>query len=164
MTDMIAADFGIRQLHARFADAVWRLDGDSFAECFAQDGEWKIAGLHFAGREAIREATGQLLGRCTRIHLLTGPAQLTPDGEAILGRLAMTEYAWMPDGAQFMTVGFYHDRYAHEGNLWRFSRRFWSLKYRGPIDLPGALVDTPSYGAFPGGPGPDEETFVKKAE
>ena len=40
MTDFLAADSGIRQLHARFVDAVWRKDGDSFADCFTEDGEW----------------------------------------------------------------------------------------------------------------------------
>ena len=45
MTDLIAADVGIRQLHARFADAVWRQDDVEFSGCFASDGLWKIAGM-----------------------------------------------------------------------------------------------------------------------
>jgi uncharacterized protein (TIGR02246 family) len=162
MTDMIAADYGIRQLHARFADAVWRQDGEDFAGCFARNGEWKIAGLHFAGRDAIREAAGQLLGRCRRIHLVTGQAQLASDGDAVIGRLPMTEYAWMPDDTQYMTIGHYHDRYVEEDGAWRFDRRFWSLKYRGLADLSPSLVDMSEYGAFPAGPGPDDTTFVKR--
>ena len=45
MNDLIAADVGIRQLHARFADAVWRQDDAEFSGCFASDGLWKIAGM-----------------------------------------------------------------------------------------------------------------------
>ena len=161
--DMIAADFGIRQLHARFADAVWRQDGSDFAACWATKGEWKIAGLHFEGRDAIEAASGRLLGLCTRIHLVTGLPILEADGDDVLGRLGMTEYAWMPDGAQFITFGQYHDRYTNEDGRWRFASRFWSLKYRGPIDLSAPLVDTPDYGSFPGRPAPDEKTYVRVA-
>lgn len=42
MTDFVATECGIRQLYARFADAVWRQDGDDFAACFATDGERRI--------------------------------------------------------------------------------------------------------------------------
>ncbi|TYC89592.1 nuclear transport factor 2 family protein [Novosphingobium sp. BW1] len=161
--DMIAADFGIRQLHARFADAVWRQDAESFAACWSSAGTWKIAGLDMQGREAIQTGCGQLLGRCTRIHLVIGQPILIEEGACVRGRLGVTEFAWMPDGTQFITFGQYHDRYVEEAGAWRFAERFWSFKYRGPIDLSAPLVPTPDYGAFPGAPGPDEETYVRKA-
>lgn len=163
MTDMIAADFGIRQLHARFADAVWRQDGKDFAACWAQEGWWKIAGMHLNGRAEIEKASGQLLGRCTRIHLVSGQPILAPDGDGVIGRMGMTEFAWMPDGTQFITMGQYHDRYVEEDGQWRFAERFWSFKYRGPMDLSAPLIPTPDYGTFPARPGPDEETYVRKA-
>ncbi len=161
--DMLAADFGIRQLHARFADAVWRQDADAFASCWARAGAWKIAGLHLQGRDAIAQGCGQLLGRCSRIHLVSGQPILGEVDGGVRGRLGMTEFAWMPDGTQFITFGQYHDRYVEEDGCWRFAERFWSFKYRGPIDLSAPLVDTPDYGAFPAHPGPDEDTYVRKA-
>jgi ketosteroid isomerase-like protein len=163
LTDLVAADFGIRQCHSKFADAVWRQDAATFASCFASDGEWKIAGFRFAGRDAVEAAFGQLVGRCTRVHLVTGQPLLAAEGDQVIGRMAMTEFAWMPDGTQFMTVGMYHDRYVEEDGAWRYRERFWSFKYRGPIDLSAGLAPTPDYGAFPARPGPDEETFVRKA-
>lgn len=161
--DMIAADYGIRQLHARFADAVWRQDGAEFAACWTKAGDWKIAGMHFEGREAIEGASAQLLGRCTRIHLIATQPILEAEGDRVLGRLGMTEFAWMPDGTQFITFGQYHDVYAEEDGRWRFASRFWSFKYRGPMDLSAPLIPTPDYGPFPARPGPDEETYVRKA-
>ena len=163
MTDLIAADFGIRQCHACFADAVWRQDAASFASCFAVNGEWKIAGMCFSGRANVEAAFGQLVGRCTRVHLVTGQPLLADEGGEVLGRMAMTEFAWMPDGTQFMTVGMYHDRYVEEGGLWRYRERFWSFKYRGPLDLSAPLVETPDYGAFPARPSADELTYIRKA-
>lgn len=163
MTDLIKADFGIRQCHARFADAVWRQDAASFAGCFAEQGEWKIAGMHFAGRGKIEEAFGQLVGRCTRVHLVTGLPMLAVEGVEVLGRSSMTEFAWMPDGTQAISIGMYHDRYVEEAGQWLFRERFWSFKYRGPIDLSAELAPTPDYGVFPERPAPDEQTYVRKA-
>jgi hypothetical protein len=37
--EFLIADCGIRQLHARFTDAVWRQDADEFSGCFTTDGE-----------------------------------------------------------------------------------------------------------------------------
>ncbi|MFN4136595.1 MAG: nuclear transport factor 2 family protein [Novosphingobium meiothermophilum] len=163
MPDMIAADFGIRQLHARFVDAVWRQDADSFAACWTRDGRWKIAGMEVQGRDALVEACGRLLGRCRRIHLLCGPALLAAEGPDVTGRLNITEFAVMNDGSTAMTIGWYHDRYALEDGQWRFALRHWSFKYRGPPDLTGAWADTPDYGAFPGFPASHEPTFVRQA-
>ncbi|MCX7284543.1 MAG: nuclear transport factor 2 family protein [Novosphingobium sp.] len=163
MSNLIAADFGIRQLQARFFDAVWRQDAEAFANCWTVDGIWKIAGMEVRGRPALIEACEKLLGRCRRIHLLAGPAMLQSEGEGVIGRLNVTEFATMHDGSTAMTIGWYHDRYAEEDGLWRFASRHWSFKYRGPPDLTGAWVETPDYGAFPGFPGADEETYVRKA-
>lgn len=163
MTDLIAADFGIRQLHARFADAVWRQDADQFAACWSSDGLWKIAGMEVSGRAALADACRMMLGRCSNIHLITGQPILSADGDGVQGRLAMTEFARMLDGSTAMTIGWYHDRYVEEDGLWRFAKRHWSFKYRGPPDLTGAFIDTPNYGAFPDGPGEDEATYVRPA-
>jgi SnoaL-like domain len=65
--DFISADCGIRQLHARFADSVWRQDADEFSGCFGNDGEWKIAGMVMRGRTEIADACVRMLGRCSHI-------------------------------------------------------------------------------------------------
>ena len=163
MDEFTIAAVGVQQLHARFADAVFRLDIDAFAECFARDGVWKIAGMELAGRQAIHEAAGQLLGRCEKIQLIAQMPILDVDGENARGRQQMTELARMPDGAGFITFGVYHDRYVLEDGRWRFARRHWAFKYRGPFDLSASFVPTPDYGTFPAGPADDEETYVRPA-
>lgn len=163
MSDFVIAECGIRQLHARFADAVWRQDGEDFAGCFAVDGEWKIAGMHLRGRAEIADACSKLLGRCSHIHLITGLPIVEVQGSSAIGRLSMTEFARMHDGSTAMTIGWYHDRYVDEGGCWRFAHRHWSMKYRGAPDLTGAFADTPNYGSFPAMPGADEATYVRPA-
>ena len=163
MSDYSDAVIGIGQLHAHFVDAVFRQDFAEFAECFATDGVWKIAGMEMTGREGIYEAAKGLLSRCEKIQLLVQPPILSVHGHTAQGRHQMVELAKMPDGQGFMTIGVYHDTYVLEDGRWRFARRHWSMKYRGPIPLDGAFVDTPDYGPFPAGPSADEETYVRPA-
>lgn len=162
MTDPVVADYGIRQLHARFVDAVWRQDSESFAACFAAEGEWKIAGFHLRGRGAIGEGCRNLLGRCERIQLVVGqPILEVGEGNAI-GRLQVTEFAKKKDGTTAITFGTYYDRYVEEDGAWRFQWRHWSMAYHGPVDMSGSYIVPPDYGAFPAMPGPEDPTFVRK--
>lgn len=163
MTDLVAADCGIRQLHGRFMDAVWRQDSASFGDCFAEDGVWKIAGMHMQGRTAIGEASARLLGRCEKIQLITLPAMIGLEDGGATGRVHMIEFAKMLDGSSAMTFGIYYDRYVEQDGQWRYAWRHWSMQYRGPADLSAAFVDSPDYGAFPGAPGPDAPTYVRPA-
>ena len=162
MTDMIAADMGIRQLHARFVDATWRMDEASFADCFTDDGEWKIAGLHLRGRAEIGSTIARMLSSAYRRVLLNiGLPVLEAVDGGVVGRVPLTEFAQMLDGSSAMSIGWYHDWYADEGDRWRFRKRHWNFQYRGPMDLTGAFLDRPDYGPPPGMPGPDEATYVR---
>ena len=163
MTDFVTADCGIRQLHARFVDAVWRQDAKSFSDCFAKAGEWKIAGLHLKGRDAIAEACRNLLGRCERIQLVSGQPILEVGEGTAIGRLQMTEFAKKKDASTAITFGVYYDRYVEEDGAWRFAWRHWSMAYHGPTDLSGTFIEPTDYGAFPGMPGADDPTYVRKA-
>ena len=53
ISDRIVAEYAIRQLHARYADSVWRQDWETFGDCFQQDCEWKIGGVTLNGRTEI---------------------------------------------------------------------------------------------------------------
>lgn len=159
----LRADAGIRQLHARFVDAVWRQDAAAFGQCFARAGEWKIATLHMRGRAEIEGKVGALLGLCDRIMLIPGQTLLELSGDGATGRTPMTELAKLKDGSSALTLGVYFDRYVEEDGRWRFAWRHWALHYRGPLDLSADLVPCPDYGPPPGLPGPDEPTFTRRA-
>ena len=162
MTDFLVVESGVRQLHARFIDAVWRKDAEAFADCFAVDAEWKIAGMHMRGREEIGSTFGLLLGVCARVVILPGIPLLDVSGGTVGSRTNVTELAKMVDGTSAMTVGVYYDRYVEEGGVWRFQWRHFGLHYRGPIDMSAELVECPDYGPPPGMPGQEEPTFTRR--
>lgn len=167
MTDFVTAECGIRQLYARFVDAVWRKDDTAFAACWAEDAEWKIATLHMHGREEIRSTFAKLLGACQRVQFIPGPVllELGADGTA-LGRVNCTELAKMGDGSAAMTLGVYHDRYVQEADgRWVFKLKHFGLHYRGPVDFSGEIVtESPDFGPFPNFPAPDAPTYTRRAQ
>jgi uncharacterized protein (TIGR02246 family) len=163
MTSPVEADYGIRQLHARFIDAVWRKDAQAFGACFAQDGEWKIAAMHIKGRAEITAKFALLLSACDRVQIIAATPLLDFAENGVSGRVSVTELAKMADGSSAMTLGIYYDRYVEEDGRWRFASRHWGLHYRGPVDLSAALVECPDYGPPPGMPAADEPTYTRRA-
>lgn len=162
MIDRLTAEYQIRQLHARFADAVWRNDQDAFADCFSEDAEWKIATLHIRGREDIRANIAEFLAPYERVHLITGMPLLEIGSGEALGRCPITELSKLRDGSSVLMIGIYHDRYRLEDNQWRFKRRHFALHYRGPVDMSETFVDCPDYGPFPAMPADDAPTFTRR--
>ena len=164
MTEFVIAEYGIRQLHARFADAVWRKDAGAYADCFAEDAEWKIATMHIRGRADIGGTFAKLLAACARVQIIAGTPLLEVGQGTATGRIQITELAKMADGSSAMTLGVYYDRYVEEAGRWRFQWRHFGLHYRGPTDLSAALVECPDYGPPPGIHGPDEPTFTRRPQ
>ena len=159
MTDFASADCGIRQLYARYVDAVWRKDADAFADCFADEAEWKIARMQLRGREEIRAAIAKLLAKYERVLMTLHTPLLDVEQKTATGRLFCVEYGKLLDGTSAMTVGVYYDRYVENGGRWRFTWRHYALHYRGPTDFSAKLFSSRDYGPFPAMPGPDEATI-----
>lgn len=162
MTDFLMAEAGIRQLHARFSDAVWRKDDEAFGQCFATDGEWKIATMHIKGRADIGATFGKLMAACDRVQLILGTPLLDVTEELVSARIQVTELAKMADGSSALTLGTYFDRYIEQEGQWRFAWRHFGLQYRGPVDMSGEMVNSPDFGPPPGMPSQDEPTVTRR--
>jgi uncharacterized protein (TIGR02246 family) len=161
MTDFLIADGAIRQLHARYVDAVWRKDFAAFADCFAADAEWKIAGLHIRGRIQIESQFEKFIAPSERVLMFLGMPILEVGNGTAIGRIHVTEYVKLREGRAARTIGVYYDRYVDEGDRWRFRSRHWNLHYRGPPDFSAPFYDCEDYGPPPGMPGPDATTTPK---
>jgi ketosteroid isomerase-like protein len=162
MTDFLVAECAIRQLHARYADAVWRRDSEAFADLFADDAQWKVAGMHLRGRTEISRTFEKFMTHSGRILMSFG----TPIVEVGVGgassRTYVTENNKFADGRTASTIGVYYERFVDEGDRWRFKWRHWNLHYIGPPDISAPLYDVREYGPPPGMPGPDDPTTVRK--
>jgi len=161
MTDFADTECAIRQLHARYIDAVFRKDFDAFTECFAEDAEWKVAGLHIRGRAEIRREIERFLAPMDRTIMMFGTPILEVGQGTAVGRTYVREYNKAKNGETASTVGVYYERFVNQGDRWRFQWRHWMLYYLGPPDLSAPFYDCRDYGPPPGMPGADDPTTVR---
>ncbi len=159
MSDFLAAEAGIRQLHAQYTDAVWRKDHLAFGECFTQDAEWRISGMLFRGRTEIIDSIERILSGAHHILMTfrTPIIELTGAGAAS-GRCYVTEQCSWKNGDTNQSIGRYYEYFALDGDRWRFSWRLFQLHYTGPPDLTGTWHEHPDYGPPPGMPPRDVMT------
>jgi ketosteroid isomerase-like protein len=159
MVDFAAAEAGIRKLHARYTDAVWRQDCDAFAECFTEDGEWRISGMVLRGRPAIRETIARILDRFNRVLITfrTPILELGADGQAS-ARTYIDERCSWKNGETNISIGCYYEHFVAAGDRWLFDWRLFEMHYRGPPDLSGTWYDHPDHGPPPAMPPRDAPT------
>lgn len=155
MSDFAAAEAAIRQLHARYIDAVWRRDYEAFGDCFAQDCEWRIADRIVRGRDGAVAFIKLMMEDfdCLFISLGT-PILDVGDGEAT-GRTYFNARNLLKTGQPFAPIGMYYERFVDEGDRWRFKWRLFQTHYKGPPDMSGEFIANPQYGPPPGFPPAD---------
>lgn len=159
MTDFIVAEAGIRQLHARYIDAVFRKDYPAFGDCFTEDAEWRIAGMVLRGRPEITGLLERLMDNFHRV-LMTFRTPILEVGDGVAtGRTYVTEQNAFKTGRPGSTIGAYYERFVDQGDRWRFSWRIFQLQYMGPPDLTGSFFEQPDYGPPPAMPPLDAPTF-----
>jgi uncharacterized protein (TIGR02246 family) len=158
MVDLIAAERGIRDLHARYTDAVFRKDFDAFAECFTKDGEWRISGRVLRGRDEIKQTIAIILDKFIRVFItFRTPILDVVDGEVVARTYIDEKCAWK-NGNTNIAIGHYYERFAEEDGRWRFTWRLFETLYRGDPDLTGDFFDRTDYGPPPGMPARDATT------
>lgn len=152
MSPLDRAEIGIRRLHGRCADAVWRKDAEGFADCYAPEGVWKIVGQSFAGRDGIIGAFHEFLGRNQRVLMNFG-APLIEAGEGwARGRTYATELVKRADGVGQRTIGTYYEEFVEHDGQWLFVWRHFDMHYFGPPDMSDDFLPCPDYGPPPAMP------------
>ena len=159
MTDFVAVEAAIRQLHARYADAVWRKDFDAFGDCFTENSEWRIGGKILVGRSNIVANLKRLMPNFERV-LMTFRTPILDVGEGTAtGRTYVTENNIFADGRPGASVGIYYERFVQENDRWRFSWRLFQTYYLGAADITGPLYENPDFGPPPNMPPLDAPTY-----
>ena len=149
MIDFATVECAIRQLHARYGDAVWRKDIEAFGDCFSEDCEWRISGHVLRGRIEIKNFMNAVFPMFRRI-LLTMRTPILETGDRVASaRTYFTEQSVRADGQPLLAIGTYFERFVDEGDHWRFSWRVFQTEYAGPPDMTGPIFENPEWGAPP---------------
>ena len=137
-------DASIRDLVARYADAVNRRDREAWAATWNEDSEWNLRGQPIKGRDAIVGLWSNLMGSLPFVVQLIHSGTVEVKGDTATGRWYLTEYMTTAEGQGRMGVGVYRDVYSRTGGTWRFAVRRYDLLYNGPTDLSGETSPFPA--------------------
>ena len=152
MSDYLTAEAGIRELHARYVDAVLRKDYVSFADCFTEDAEWRIAGRVNRGRGEIVGFLQAAMSNFHAVIMTLRPPLIDLHGTTANVRTHVTENNGFKDGRPGSTIGTYYERLVEQGGRWRRAWALYQLHYMGPADLTGSWFEQPDYGPPPAMP------------
>ncbi len=136
-------ELAIRDLNARYIDAVHRGDGASWQATWAEDGCWRIFGTEFVGRARIVEIWLGAMAQFDLVNMALTSGTLAQDGAGVRGRWYVTEHLRAKDGSGRMVFGVYQDRYERRDGEWRFKERSYHVIYQGACDLSGAYRPIP---------------------
>jgi hypothetical protein len=142
--DRVGDELALRNLVARYADAVTRMDSEALRELFTPDGEWIVTG-HGEPRghdEVVAFLDGLLANWNGIVHaLLSGTVTLdTTDPFRATGRWYISEFGQMRSGDEVLFAGVYHDEYTRDAGEWRFARRRYNSLFR---RVGGTVATTP---------------------
>ncbi|MEY9211771.1 nuclear transport factor 2 family protein [Thermobifida halotolerans] len=121
----------IRDLTARFTDAVNRRAPGELADLFAEDGEWHVPGVPEAtGREAVSALLENLLGNFPHLIQLTHSGHVDVSGDTATATWYLTESGADASGNGFDFTGVYTDSLVRTEDGWRFARRSFAFLRR----------------------------------
>lgn len=157
--DAMRAEFEIRQLHARYAHAIFRADAEAVAALFAEDGEWRVGGQIMRGRQEIVAFLSGVFPQFRRLLMLFYTPLVSVTQEEISARTFVVERSQFADGTPFAPFGIYFDRFVEADGQLLFSWRLFQTHYAGPPDMASPFFDVPDFGRPPAMPSLDAETI-----
>lgn len=146
------AEAGIRRLHARYADAVFRKDFCAFGDCFTVDAAWHIGGHVLRGRDEITRFLAARIADSHWVLINFGmPILEIGDGTAS-GRTYVTEQNAYRNAPPSYHVATYYERFVEQDGVWRRAWALFQLHYMGPADLSGKFFEQADFGPPPAMP------------
>jgi ketosteroid isomerase-like protein len=127
ITGPIDDQLAIRNLHDRYADAVFRRDPADWGALWASDATWDLMGTQVEGREAIVTLWKGAMAGFTFVAFFTQVGLIEVDGDAATGRVYTNEVLEDQEGKLARTVGRYEDRYIRQGQGWLYQSRSFSI-------------------------------------
>jgi ketosteroid isomerase-like protein len=136
----------IRNLAARYCDAVLRFDPACFASTWAEDAVWHVpGGQSIRGRDAIEAVFRETRARYALCIQELLSALIDSEGRA---RFTVRELQWRSDGEGTQLFGVYDDAVCGPADAPVFASRSFTLIYRGAADLSGRLHDVTRLAPF----------------
>lgn len=136
----IEDELALRNLMARYVDAVNRFDADAWIATWAEDGVWNLLGTPVSGRDTILALWQQMMGTFEFALMLPSSCLLDVDGDSASGHWYLHEYTRDQEGNSSAVISRYVDTYVRQDGQWLFQTREYQFIYNGAPDLSGAFT------------------------
>jgi ketosteroid isomerase-like protein len=133
-------ELALRNLMARYADAVNRRDADAWVATWAADGVWNLLGNPVSGRDNILALWQQMMGSFEFALMLPSSCLFQVEGNTASGHWYLHEYTRDLQGNASTVLSRYLDTYVKQGGQWLFQSRSYGFIYNGPADLSGTYT------------------------
>lgn len=135
--DSLADEIALRNLMARYVDAVNRRDGASWIATWAEDASWNLLGMPVQGRDNILGLWQQMMGGFEFAVMMPSSCLFDIEGDQASGHWYLNEYTRDLEGNTGTVLSRYLDTYTRVDGNWLFQSRDYSFIYNGPADLSG---------------------------
>ena len=143
-------ELAIRNLVARYSDAVGRRDEQAWAATWTDDGVWNVGFVKASGRSDVVKTWSTLMEHFRFVTQMPQSGAIQLEGDEADGTWHVMELGWPGQGDPTCTFGIYEDRYRRTGDGWCFAQRNFHVLYMGAADLKGQLFGHPSAPLTPG--------------
>ncbi|MCR9103915.1 MAG: nuclear transport factor 2 family protein [Gammaproteobacteria bacterium] len=130
-------EIALRNLMARYVDAVNRYDADAWIATWAEDGVWNLMGNPVQGRDNILALWQQMMASFEYALLLPSSCLFEFQGDSATGHWYLHEYSRDLDGNKGTLISRYNDTYVKVKGQWLFQSREYCFIYNGPPDFSG---------------------------
>lgn len=129
-------DIALRNLMARYVDAVNRYDADAWIATWAENSTWNLLGNPVEGRDNIFALWQQMMASFDFALMIPSTCLFEIDGERASGHWYLHEYS-RRDGAGGVILSRYLDTYVKDNGQWLYQTREYGIIYNGPLDMSG---------------------------
>jgi hypothetical protein len=136
-------ELAIRNLLARYGDAVCRRDAAGWVATWSADCTWDLGGGRVThGRDETFALWQKSLAKYPWVAQLPASGTVAVIDGVVRGSWYVLELNHLADGSGVMHLGHYDDTYVRDEGEWRFGVRRFHLVYRGAMD-PGTVNPLP---------------------
>ena len=136
----IEDESALRDLMARYIDAVNRNDAAAWASTWAADAVWNLLGAPVTGRDNILGLWQQMMSSFEFAIMMPSSCLFDITGDTASGHWYLQEYTRDLEGNGSSVLSRYVDTYVKQGGQWLYQSREYGFIYHGAPDLSGSYT------------------------
>lgn len=120
-------DLALRNLMAKYTDAVNRPNPDNWISCWAEDAEWDLLGTIVHGHKQILGLWQQMMAGFESVSMLPSSYLFEVDGKHASGHCYLQEFSLDKEGKRLTLISRYQDTFRKVDGQWLFQSRHYQI-------------------------------------